>query len=381
MVFTLVGWAGVLLALLLTTAASEPIVFLDEYRSEELGGIELLWDPRFDADPDLRARIDEAIRADLAHLDTSEPLDEVRIVVTVHGPELEAFPPGGNGLWRWSGAAWLTAAGLDAERAGAIEIWGAERYLVLSRDHPDLLTQNVLRSLAPPAHPLLPDLDHYTQETLGDFVVLWHEDLDPELQAALREALDQDLGVIAERIPSAALDALRGTRFIVNGGVTYSSGTKGAGRYYHVDPAWFEQHGLDAGRVGSVEIYDGRAWLEERPDHPMGLLHELAHKRVAQASGEVRAQLSAAYARALESGDYESVPYALGGPDARASAYALTSEGEYAAELSEAWFGRNEYHPFTRAELEAADPQGALLVRELWAVPAAVPDDGADETR
>ena len=344
---------------LVRSALPEPaVVFLDDYHVEQVGPIEVLWDPRFEEEH--RLEVAAAVAADLAHLGVEG--EGVRVVVTLHGPELEAFPPGGNGIWLWSGPDWLTAAGLDAERAGAIEIWGVDRYLELVEEHPDLLAQNVRRVSGPPSHPLLPDLDEYVAEERGAFVVLWHGEPDPEVRAALEE----DLGVIESLIPAKALDELRGTRVIVNQRVETSRGGVATGRYYHVDPAWFEQHGLDAGRVGSVEIYDARAWLAERSDHPMGLLHELAHKRVAQASPAVRAQLAEAYAAAEASGRYESVAYALADHEARA--YALTSEGEYAAELSEAWFGRNEYYPFTREELLRFDPLGAELVRALWSV-------------
>ena len=49
--------------------------------------------------------------------------------------------------------------------------------------------------------------------------------------------------------------------------------------------------------------------------------------------------------------------------------YALTNAKEYFAELSEAYFGRNDFYPFTRKELEKHDPAGYRLMRETWGNP------------
>ena len=57
--------------------------------------------------------------------------------------------------------------------------------------------------------------------------------------------------------------------------------------------------------------------------------------------------------------------YVRGG---KLKAYALTNSAEYFAELSEAYFGRNDYAPFDRAELEAFDPAGYAVVEGAWAV-------------
>ena len=47
-------------------------------------------------------------------------------------------------------------------------------------------------------------------------------------------------------------------------------------------------------------------------------------------------------------------------------AYAITNHREYFAELSEAYFGRNDYYPFVRAELEAFDLGGYGVVHSAW---------------
>jgi len=46
----------------------------------------------------------------------------------------------------------------------------------------------------------------------------------------------------------------------------------------------------------------------------------------------------------------------------------LDNEREYFAECTEAFFGRNDFFPFTRDELEKHDPEMFKLLRKLWQV-------------
>jgi hypothetical protein len=50
-------------------------------------------------------------------------------------------------------------------------------------------------------------------------------------------------------------------------------------------------------------------------------------------------------------------------------AYALTNDREYFAETTEAFFGRNDFFPFDRAELERADPAACEMLRQAWGLP------------
>ena len=47
-------------------------------------------------------------------------------------------------------------------------------------------------------------------------------------------------------------------------------------------------------------------------------------------------------------------------------AYAANNPQEYFAELSEAWFGANDFYPFVRAEVLEHDPEAAELLKKLW---------------
>jgi len=48
--------------------------------------------------------------------------------------------------------------------------------------------------------------------------------------------------------------------------------------------------------------------------------------------------------------------------------YALNNDQEYFAEATEAFFGTNDFYPFTRSELKRHDPKMFELLHELWGV-------------
>jgi len=48
----------------------------------------------------------------------------------------------------------------------------------------------------------------------------------------------------------------------------------------------------------------------------------------------------------------------------------VTNPQEYFAETTEAYFSRNDFFPFTRAELEKHDPGMFKLLGQIWATPA-----------
>jgi hypothetical protein len=47
-------------------------------------------------------------------------------------------------------------------------------------------------------------------------------------------------------------------------------------------------------------------------------------------------------------------------------AYAMNNDQEYFAELSEAYFGTNDFYPFVRAEIKEHDPEMLKVLGKLW---------------
>lgn len=46
--------------------------------------------------------------------------------------------------------------------------------------------------------------------------------------------------------------------------------------------------------------------------------------------------------------------------------YALTDEKEFFAEMTEAYFGANDFYPFVAGELKQAEPGIFDLMRDVW---------------
>jgi hypothetical protein len=133
--------------------------------------------------------------------------------------------------------------------------------------------------------------------------------------------------------------------------------------YHPVGSAWPRQHGFPEAKIGSVDITNAGRFLRLERDQPSILFHELAHAYHDQVLGHRNQAVLRAYKNAVESGLYREVKRVNGrvGP-----AYALTNEREYFAELTEAYFGRNDFFPFVRAELQHYDPMGFEAVRVAW---------------
>lgn len=103
---------------------------------------------------------------------------------------------------------------------------------------------------------------------------------------------------------------------------------------------------------GMIDILDARAYLSSLTANPWALLHECAHHYMGSVP-DLGAKVQNAYAGARAAHLY-------GGT------YAETNATEYFAELSEAYFARNEHFPHTRAELAEYDPNGYRLMVDAW---------------
>lgn len=229
------------------------------------------------------------------------------------------------------------------------------------RESVGLLVESV-----PIAHPL----DLYSEERLSGFQVL----VDPDLGVPrsgwrrVRAALLADLDRVVEVLPPAALDRVRQTPIVVTRATPPRPDWEGgSAACLHVSEDWLLSHGYDAARVGVVEILHADKYLLWRAEQPLMLLHELAH---AYHLGGERSydepRIVAAYDAAMAAGLYDAVDHVLAEDGRTRRAYAASNPQEYFAELSEAYFGRNDFFPFTREDLIAHDPGGYAAVVELW---------------
>jgi alpha-galactosidase len=140
---------------------------------------------------------------------------------------------------------------------------------------------------------------------------------------------------------------------------------------YHPDVGWLRANKRDPAMAKSVEYSNVRILEREVIRMPMLALHELAHAYHDRVLGFNHAEIKAAYLRAKASGTYEKVErwFGSGRPNTFERAYAMSNEKEYFAETTEAFFGRNDFFPFTRAELEKHDPEMFALLGKVWNAP------------
>jgi hypothetical protein len=135
---------------------------------------------------------------------------------------------------------------------------------------------------------------------------------------------------------------------------------------YHPNRQWLCEHGRDPALAKAVEFTNIRLFEKETRRMPFFAFHELAHAYHDQVLGFDNTEVRAAYEAAKKSGRYDKVKRWTGEKITEERAYAMTNAKEYFAESSEAYFGRNDFYPFTRKELEEHDPQMYDLLERLW---------------
>jgi hypothetical protein len=141
---------------------------------------------------------------------------------------------------------------------------------------------------------------------------------------------------------------------------------------YHPDAGWLRKHGRDPAMAKGVEFTDVRSFERETQRMPMVVLHELAHAYHDRVLGFDQPDVVACYKRAKANKSYDAVRRYNGPGRAETveRAYAMTNAKEYFAECSEAFFGRNDFFPFTKDELERHDPEMFKLLERVWNPPA-----------
>jgi len=212
-----------------------------------------------------------------------------------------------------------------------------------------------------PARNLNQPVSAYVVRHVGGFRVLVHREVlmhPAEAKEALRE-LDTQIRQIIRAVPPQPLQALRRVRIWLE----WENNPRGAAEY-HPSAEWLREHGYNPEKAGGVEINNARNFVRwSRREQPWMLLHELAHAYHHQVLGYENRMVLIAYQHAMRRGLYEQVEYIRGG---RQKAYAATNVQEYFAELSEAYFGKNDFYPFTRDELARHDPVGHRMIERAW---------------
>jgi len=134
---------------------------------------------------------------------------------------------------------------------------------------------------------------------------------------------------------------------------------------YHPNAGWLQAHGYARDLEKCVHIPEAVALPTSRSinEQPWVILHELAHAYHDQVLGFDEPRILAAYEQFKHSGRGVA---ALRYDGKTVRHYALTDHKEFFAEMTEAYFGINDFFPFNRAELMTAEPEIFSLLQAIW---------------
>jgi len=137
---------------------------------------------------------------------------------------------------------------------------------------------------------------------------------------------------------------------------------------YHPNAEWLAKNGWQAEKHETVNIVNISNFINwTSANQPYMVLHELAHAYHNKVLGDENSEVLNAFSQAIESGIYDKVAYFNGiDTNTRKKAYATANVQEYFAEVTEAYFGKNDFFPFNRKELKDHDPAGYAVVEKVW---------------
>lgn len=196
----------------------------------------------------------------------------------------------------------------------------------------------------------------------------WKVHVEPTLVDGERaEEGEKALGMLANHlqriailVPSKPLEKLRDVAIWVE----YDHPRIG-GMSYHPSEGWLRANRHDPRLAKKVHIALASQLLSRQQmlKHPAVILHELAHAYHDQVLDFDHDRIRDVFNQAKESGRYEEVMLYTG---KQVRHYGLNNHKEYFAEGTEAYFYRNDFYPFVRAELKEFDPALHDLLKEIW---------------
>ncbi|HEX3150958.1 MAG TPA: hypothetical protein VHR66_22960 [Gemmataceae bacterium] len=134
---------------------------------------------------------------------------------------------------------------------------------------------------------------------------------------------------------------------------------------YHPSPEWLAGNGYSRELAKCVHVPDAKYFAAPRHqrEQPSAMLHELAHAYHDQVLDFNNAEIKAAWDGFVKSGKYKKTLHING---SETKHYALTNEKEFFAEMTESYFGRNDFYPFNSGELKREEPEIFKLLEKVW---------------
>jgi hypothetical protein len=194
---------------------------------------------------------------------------------------------------------------------------------------------------------------------------------EPELLNKTIAAVIADLKQLNELLPAASREAVKPTAIWLELETEPFGTVSGKGAVYHPSAQWLAEHGKKTEMAKGVQICSAKNYLQLRNEKVgMTIVHEMAHAYYHILEKD-RLDVKAAYEVAKRKGLYDYVGY-MGSENTTHEvykAYAITNAHEYFAELSEAYFGCNDYYPYNREQLKEHDPIGYNVIHRIWHLP------------
>ncbi len=175
--------------------------------------------------------------------------------------------------------------------------------------------------------------------------------------------LENKLADIRAVVPADRLKKLQAVTIVLD----LSCGRLGP-MQYHPSAGWLRANGYSIELAKCVHIPRAADLPTKRNinEQPWVILHELAHAYHDQVLGFDEPRIRKAYENYKKSGRGERTLLYDG---RRVRHYALTNPMEFFAEMTEAYFGVNDFFPFNRAELRESEPEIYALLRDVWEAP------------
>jgi Carbohydrate esterase, sialic acid-specific acetylesterase len=186
---------------------------------------------------------------------------------------------------------------------------------------------------------------------------------DDVLGARAIRFLESKLSDIKAVVPKDKLEKLQSVTIVLD----LTHGKLGS-MQYHPDAGWLKANGYSPDLEKCVHLPRAADVATKRNinEQPWVILHELAHAYHDQVLGFNEPRIMEAYEKFKKSGRGEKTLLYNG---KRVKHYALTNHKEFFAEMTEAYFGVNDFFPFNRAELKEAEPEIYELMQHVWESP------------
>jgi hypothetical protein len=245
---------------------------------------------------------------------------------------------------------------------GHHEFGNAETYFLVG----DALGKGMVKMLTPPAkdkpEPAKPT--SRTDKQIEGWTVRVDDRLlsrsDMELGTKALRFLEAKLSEIKVVVPADKVKKLQAVKIVLD----LTHGGLGP-MQYHPSAGWLKANGYATDLARCVHLPRAADVVTKRNvrEQPWVILHELAHAYHDQVLGFEEPRVREVFEKYKKSGRGEKTLLYDG---KRVKHYALTDHKEFFAEMTEAYFGSNDFFPFNRGEMKENEPEIFELMAKVW---------------